>query len=196
MDLAVELAICRTMANEMESYLLSNQLFRQIVVRTPLGDLQPKMTLGAFLEHYRRLRRRQSALSPAQQAELNSIGETWATMKRRYESRYEELMRHELRSHLDSWTWFLDDCLKRPSRCQEDYPTEARIRARIALLLEELGPDAEIQKEKSRLAVLDDRLRRLWQRGRFIWPGETADAYPPDRYWFLYGYPQGADEDD
>jgi hypothetical protein len=34
MDPAVELAICRTMAEEMEPYLLSNQLFRQLVVRT------------------------------------------------------------------------------------------------------------------------------------------------------------------
>jgi len=196
MDPAVELAICRTMAEEMEPYLLSNQLFRQLVVRTPVGDLQPKMTLGAFLEHYRRLRRREKALSPTQRAELDRIGEVWATMKRRYEKRYMELLRQELRSQLDSWAWFLDDCLRRPNRCREDYPTEVRTRARISLLLEELGPDAQIYTEASRLAHLDDRLRRMWQKGHFIWPSEAADAYPPDRYWFLYGYPQGGEEDD
>lgn len=196
MDTGVEFAICRTMADEMEAYLLAHQLFRQIVVHTPVGDLQPKMTLGAFIDHYRRLRRRQSALSATQQAELDRIGETWATMKRRYEGRYEELLHQELRSHLDSWNWFLDDCLRQPNRCQEDYPAEVHARARIALLLEELGPQAETHAEASRVSMLDDRLRRLWQKGRFIWPGEAADAYPPDRYWFLYGYPQGADEDD
>jgi hypothetical protein len=195
MDLSVELAIARAMANELESYLLSNQLFRQLVVRTPLGDLQPKMTLGAFSEHLRALRRREASLVTEQRATLDEIGKTWETMRRRYAERYADLLRQELRSQLDSWTWFLEDCLKRPGRCRDDYPTEARIRARIALLLEELGSSADIRSELARLASLDERLRRIWQKDRFLWPGESANVYPPDRYWFLYGYPQGEDED-
>ena len=196
MDPAVELTICRTMAEEMEAYLLSDHLFRQLIVRTPLGDLQPKMTLGAFLEHYQRLRRREMALSPAQRAKLSEIGETWATMKRRYEGRYAERLHHELRSHLDSWKWFIDDCLRQPTRCCDDYPTEARARARVALLIEEIGTGVDIKMDLSRLSALDERLRSMWEQGRFIWSDETPAAYPPDRYWFLYGHPSGGAECD
>jgi len=185
-----DLAVCQAMADAMEDYLLGERLFRQLIVPTPLGTRQPKMTIGGFLDLYRRLQAEVHELSAEEREQLRRIWETFRTMRRRYAARYANKLRRELRSNLDSWRWFLQDCAANPERCREEYPREARIRARIDLLLSEAySQGVDVSNELDRLSELDARLRRFWRKGEFIWRGEDPSQHPPEREWYLYGGP-------
>ena len=47
------LAVTQAMADELTDYLMGDNLYRQLVVKTPSGTKQPKMTIGALLESIR-----------------------------------------------------------------------------------------------------------------------------------------------
>ena len=45
------LAITQAMADEITDYLMGDNLYRQLIVKTPGGVRQPKMTISALLEN-------------------------------------------------------------------------------------------------------------------------------------------------
>ena len=67
------LAITQAMADELTDYLMGDSLYRQLVVKTPTGTKQPKMTIGALLENLELLRWEKESLSTGQQAALAAI---------------------------------------------------------------------------------------------------------------------------
>jgi hypothetical protein len=184
-NLAKDAAHARDMAEHLDPYLYQDELYGT------LGRSKPKLTVGGLLLRLHRLEALQEQLAPAQaeafvlaQAGLESARADWAT-------RYGEKIKHELQARQRSFVWFLDDCDEKPKTCVSAYPVEAEKRTIIHHLLAEGETRGLDLAEESRLqAALDDRLRRRFKPGAFIWPAALQPAYPSGRFWWLYGGPK------
>jgi hypothetical protein len=197
-ELAVDLALAQAMVKALEDYLLSDRLFYQLLVHTPAGDRQPKLTPGVLIETLNQLRRARNELSPEQQRELDQIEADFAAIKRRMRDYWPNKVLAELNSLLDSWTWFMQDCDSKSQRhrCETEYDSEVWIRARITTLLSELGGRPDLSELRHRLAILDTKLGEIFRPGKFVWDSKLEKCYPKEVYWFLYGKPGFGDEDD
>ena len=183
-----EVVLLQAMAAELEAYLLGDDLYRQLVIRTSRGDQMPRMSLGSFLETLARLEEAANAghLSPSQWEVLTEARHRLEELRRRFPTAYRDKLVRELKSNLDSWSWFLQECAEDLRRCRDEYPFEVRLRNRIATLMDALGAEVPAQ-HAARLERLDAQLRRLFVPGPFVWAEELKARYPRDRYWWLYG---------
>ncbi len=141
-DLAAELLEAERMADQLEDYLLSDRLFWQISVDTPLGTRQPKMTLGSLYERLQRLEARQSELGPNDRARLAKIWQAWAEAQKRFPEQWQEKLRREFKSYMRNWKFFLEQRSSNPERWAQEYKFEVRNRERARLALQLLGPEA------------------------------------------------------
>ena len=111
MDQSLEttMDVTQAMADELTDYLMGGSLYRQMMIRTPEGMKQPKMTLGALLENLETLQWRRDALTDAQRAALATIEEQMDIGRNAFSDQWQALLRRELKALLDSWKWYLDD---------------------------------------------------------------------------------------
>jgi hypothetical protein len=190
-DPADNLAILETMVDELEPYLESNDLVRQLVIQTGDQTYAPKMSIGLVLDHLQTLQRDLADLAPPDRVRLEEASHRFTEIRGRRRDAYAAKLRRELKSHMDSWSWFLDRCAEGEEGCVDDYPAETRIRTRIEELMDEArAAELPMKEEAARLSELDQRLDDMFRRGPYS--GATGDAseYPPDRYWWLYGRPR------
>jgi hypothetical protein len=193
--LAADLMVAQAMALELPDYLLGDRLFRQVVVKTPAGTQQPKMTLGGLLSRYQLLQHYASDLDAGQQQLLSAVGTAIDEHRRVYRTQWVSFLQKELKSYLDSWRWYIDECVRRGG-CAGTYAGEVWIRTRLALLIDEAAILAlATLTEQGHLRRLDSQLRSVWQEGSFLLEDAQRDLYPADRYWWLYGLPVGTDRD-
>jgi hypothetical protein len=149
------------------------------------GAQLPKLTIGGFLERAHRLQA--APLSPGQRATLDAAKRGFESAREAHRSRYMTRALHDLRGRMDAWIWYLDDYARRPTDEAPYYAAQAHTRLAIALLLDELAGSPETAELEHRLAALDQRLRADWMDGAFVWHPALAHAFPPDRFWWLYG---------
>ena len=192
-QLETTLAIARAMADELTDYLMGDSLYRQLIVKTPSGTKQPKMTLGALLENVQALRSVASQLTSAQRAALADIEDKIDLDRRAFAEQWQALLRRELKSSMDSWKWYLDDA-GRDLAARESYPSEALLRTRIELVMAELAGDPAIGAERQQLGALDIRLRGMLRSSAYLGPRGEETRFPADRFWWLYGAPPSGDK--
>jgi hypothetical protein len=184
-SLAKDADHARDMAGHLDPYLYEDELYGT------LGRSKPKLTVGGLLLRLHRLEALQDQLAPAQaeafaqaQADFDSARSDWAT-------HYREKIKHELQARQRSFAWFLDDCDEKPKTCAGAYPVEAEKRTIIHhLLAEGEARGLDLAEEATLQAALDDRLRRRFKPGAFVWPAAFQPAYPFDWFWWLYGGPK------
>ncbi len=194
--LTTELLVAEAMAAELADYLLGDRLFRQIVVQSPLGTQQPKMTLGGVLSRLQLLQFRSAALAPEERTRVEGLASAVEAARRTYRAQWESFVRKEIKSNLDSWRWYMDECFRRGG-CASTYPAEVRARVRLALLFEEaVSARFDILAEQGHLRRLDSQLRNVWRDGAFLLDPSLRGLYPADRYWWLYGLPKGGEDDE
>lgn len=187
-QLETTLAVTQAMASELTDYLMGDNLYRQLIVKTPSGTKQPKMTLGALLENVQALRSAESQLTAAQRAALAGIEDKVALDRRAFAGQWQALLRRELRSLLDSWKWYLDDVGRDPA-ARENYASEAHLRTRVEVVMAELAGDSSLGGEQQQLGALDSRLREMLRSGAYVGPRGEETRFPADRFWWLYGRP-------
>lgn len=194
--LTTELLVAEAMAAELADYLLGDRLFRQIVVQSPLGTQQPKMTLGGVLSRLQLLQFRSAALAPEERTRVERLASAVDEARRTYRAPWESFLRKEIKSNLDSWRWYMDECFRRGG-CASTYPAEVRARVRLALLFDEaVSARFDILAEQGHLRRLDSQLRNVWRDGAFLLDPSLRGLYPADRYWWLYGLPKGGEDDE
>lgn len=183
-----DLRVLQAMVDGLEDYLKSPVLFWPLDERR-VGKPLPRLTLGGFLYRLRRLRALAPYLSGSERVLLEEAESRLDELQRRFPEAFADKVRRELRSRLDSWQWFLDDCEEKGEECLVHYPHQVDARLKADLLLEigqEMGLD--LRKEQERLASLDERLREGFVQGDFVWDPALAEAFPRDAYWYLYGH--------
>jgi hypothetical protein len=184
-----DLVVVEAMVDEMEDYLKSDVLFWQLV----RGGL-PRLTLGGYLMRQFRLLALPELLDAWQKERLESV------VLRFNQALVEKVVRLEVKAHREiearirQWAEYLKDLAWEGSASIASYPSAVETRAMIAAIVEALqAAPYQLQVQVlGRVALLDANLRRHWKRGSFVWQAEWAAAYPPGRFWWLYGRPQRA----
>jgi len=152
-ELAAKLLEAEKFADQLEDYLLSDKLFWQISVETPLGTRQPKMTLGSLYERLQELKAHIDELGPNDRQRLEKIERAWEEARKRFPEQWQEKLRREFKSYMNNWTYFLEQRATNPERWAQEYKFEVRNRERARLVLQLLGPEAaaDLMKEYERV---------------------------------------------
>lgn len=183
-----DLAVVREMANEMQDYLLGDDVYHTLVVKTPQGEERIQSSCGDLLARLHKLAGQEKQLSGAQREELTAIRRRIDASTGSMRSRYHGLMEREIRARLNSLQWYLDDCAEDSRACRVQYPFEIRNRQRIAELMKALGDSAPADLQTG-LESIDRRLREATVSAEFVWDKRVRDVYPRDEYWYLYVLP-------
>ena len=136
-DTIVELA---AMARELETYIVKQEVYRAVLIRTADGNRKLDMSGGDLLARINQLKEYQGQLSPAQQDQLKSIEADVQRTIHSLRTPFHELLRRELKSRRDQLTWNLDE--RRTH--EDDGPDAAEIgnRQRMAAIQQELNRPA------------------------------------------------------
>jgi hypothetical protein len=186
--IARDVVLCEAMADELESYLKSNALFWEPNRRRPGGSDLPKLTLGGLLLARQRLETSRPRLTPDQLRALDRAGRELAHHRAQGRTRYQAKLARDLRSRLDAWAWYLDDCQEQGETASVYYPRQVETRVKVDLLLDEaVAVGLEVEEARQRLAALDERLRVDFVPGEFCWVEPLAAGFPAERFWYLWG---------
>lgn len=183
------LLVAEAMARELPDYLMGGALYRQLMVKTPQGAKQPKMTVGALLESVDTLRWASDSMTAVQRQRLAEVEAQVSLARGAFANSWREMLLREWRALLGSWRWYLDEA-GRTASARENYASEAHIRTRLELVGQELAGDAAAADERRELAQLDQRLQSMFQAGGFIGPRDEQGHYGPQKAWWLYGKPK------
>ena len=188
-DPAVDLALAQAMAEELEDYLVKDDLFRQMTVRTPAGDQRPQMSGSDLLVRLHRLHGERDSLTSAQRATLDQVQASVDATIKTLRTRFLERLERDMKSRLNSLRWFIDDCRQDRKRCRSEYPYEIRNRQRIEEILKVLGADLG-EDLVGQLRQIDERIQSMTVAGEFIWDERLQPLFPRGVYWYLYALPR------
>ena len=126
-----DLVIVEAMADELEEYIVANELYRTLSLRTAEGNQTLQMTGADLLTRLYRLQGERNQLSTADQARLDAVQTRVDDTIYSLRNRFQERLQREIKARLDSLKWFLDDCLADRQRCRVEFPVEMRKVQRI-----------------------------------------------------------------
>lgn len=184
-----DLKVMRAMVDQIQPYLASD------VSRWDMGAAgMPPMTIGGILMRRNRLYAVSSLLTTDQRRILDEAGQLFNAALVEKVVRFEQRAHDDLHARLREWTNYLRDLPSRSAARPENYAYTADTRVVIGVLMDELRePPYQLEPRiPGDVAIVDRRLQSLWNEGPFIWDTAWAMAYPPDRYWYLYGGPKAA----
>jgi hypothetical protein len=184
-DPAVDLAVTEAMVEELEQYIIKEDLYRTVITRTPQGEVRVQMTGGDLLTRLFRLNAEKAGLAPSLQQRIDAVTKNAEQTIYSLKSRFHARLVREMRARLDSLRWFLDDAAESPAAARANYPYEIRNRQRVEEILKRLGKEtpAELQGQ---LEMVDRRLRSFAIGSEFVWDPALRDVFPQYPYWYLY----------
>ena len=185
---AVDLAVLEAENDELQDYIVGNDLYRTVHVRTPEGDQTVQMSGGDVLTRIFRLAGEAERLTPDQQRRFATARTAAEQTIYSLRTRFHALLNREVKARLDALNWFLDDASVDPKRARSEYPFEIRNRQRVEVILRELGSDL-LPELKQQLQRVDGRIRVVAQPTGFIWDSQLEPIYPHDSFWYLYVNP-------
>ena len=169
---------------QLESYLLSSDVYWSIGTRAPAGETPyPQLTLGVLL--LARLRAQSSMKTSTQQVELEELNGRLNDLRTRWRVAWEGKASKEYHARLNLWKNFLEEYRANPETQYDRYKYEVTRR----VMLDLLGAETENipQTQRDLLASLDLLLHTIFTSGKFIWDISLAASFPQDQYWYLYG---------
>lgn len=180
-----DLVALEAMAAEMDEYLNSDVLF------WPMGQGNlPRLTLGGYLMRQHRLLGLRDLLSMQEQDRLHkAINEYHEALVEKV-VRFEQKAHEDLEARLRQWQSYISEVKKGSGIAY--YESAVEPRAMIEALVAQLRVQPYQLQERlpQKLALLDQQLRHAWESGAFVWPREWEQAYPHEKYWWLYGHPR------
>lgn len=178
------------MVEELEDYLLSEELFWPITPARRLHGIASRLSLGGLLLAMDEISAVARDLAPAEATRALRLQSRWESHERRWRSALRRKALREAKMRLGLWRAYLHD-LWESARGVEDYSYAQEVRQRVmAEKLLDLTPDEDQGRWlRSELQQADALLRRRFRAGPFIWDERLQHVYPATRYWFLYGLP-------
>jgi hypothetical protein len=182
-DLERDLRVLVTMAANLTPYLYEGEMYGYLA-----GDL-PKLTLGGLLLRLYRLSRLDEILTADQQKMVQEAQANFEAQTSQWAVHYEDKLRHELRSRIDAFNHYLNECFEDSQGCTANYPSQAEKRTMVEHLKTEAeNHDALTHELGARLGGVDQKLRQQFQESEFIFDERLKSVYPREHFWWLYGY--------
>jgi hypothetical protein len=169
---------------ELESYLLSKEVFWPIDIRPNAGEPgYPELTLGGMLLSRARLIAYQK--SPDQEERLAGLLSQTDSVRSKWRVAWENKALHNFSLRLRMWRDYIEEYRHEPQDNADRYPYEVRLRTMLALLKMEGGGKLAVEVEL--LGILDKFLRTALIKDGFVWEAELQSGFPENIFWFLYG---------
>ena len=170
----------------LEGYLLSDQLFGHLGISAPVGRSYPNLTLGG-LRLYQKFN--QALIEgDAQRVSFQRISTQIEVLRTRWRVAWEKKATWEFKSRLQQWGNFLNEIRNQPEDHIPYYHSEVRTRAILTLLQPELG---KIEDDYLEQLESQDFALRVWlDNSDFIWEPQLATAFPKSSFWYLWGLPK------
>ena len=169
----------------LEDYLLSSEMFWAI--GTPAaeeGVELPRLTMGGLLLAWALVRA--SPRSPEQELRFTGVDMQIEALRKKWRVAWGRKCQHSFHPRLMMWRNFLEEYRAEPKENAGRYPHEVRWRLMLHLLQKDAQPIG--QAELGLLSTLDSLLRHVLRSGAFVWEADQAGGFPPEEYWYLYGY--------
>jgi hypothetical protein len=184
LDGNTELIIVQHMLRDLEEYLKSDVLYWHVAEPNPLGSHMPQLTIGALLEALLRAAAAHNEFTPGQRQELEAARAQHDRIRAAHPALYVGKAMHELHSRLDSWKADLED---ESRKTKASYAQDVRVRAKIHLLEQALGPDSPRELREQREQI-DQGWFEVFVPGEFVWDVRLQAAFPKNPCWWLYGH--------
>lgn len=168
---------------QLKDYLLASQLFAPLSGSPPSGGEFPYLTLGGLLMALARLKARARTL--AQESNVQKLESELDMLRTRWRVAWGRKASWEFRSRLKQWESYLNEYRQQPEKHAAYYRYEVRWRVTLALLQPETSDLEPAYLEM--LGGLDLILETYLHNDAFIWDPDLQPAFPPERFWFLYG---------
>ncbi|MFO7679930.1 MAG: hypothetical protein R6X34_07745 [Chloroflexota bacterium] len=184
--LAQDLKILEAMIAQLAAYLASDATY------WPMHqDGMPKLTLGGCLMRQERLQLLRRQLILADEGRLDKAVENFEAVIGVQVVRFEGRAHDELHARLREWTSYLRDASKASTK-REYYANVVDTRIVITALMNKLSqrPYQLNTRLAQDIAQIDKHLEGKWQSGEFVLDPVWAEAYPVEKYWWLYGCPR------
>lgn len=186
------LALAAAMADELEDYLLSDELFWTLSRRPDLGPAAPRLTLGGLMLTLDVLEAHSDSLPPAGRTSAERLRQRIETQATRWAAAWARKAARELATRARMWEAYVLDLPEQPDLAAE-YTQQARPRA-MAERLAPVAAEGDLREQAlERLRTADALLRPGFDPGAFVWEPALARLYPPGPFWFLYGRPRPRD---
>lgn len=183
-DLDADLKSFVAMVDNLVPYVYEKELFGQIDNRLP------RLTLGGLLMRRHRIAALRHDLKPEQVMAFDAAVQKLEKTRYEWLNHYKEKLEQEFHSRINALTYFIEDCEASWSSCEANWPNEAEKRTIVAHVVEEAKAQNTLTTENSALLrQLDQKLRRFFRTGTFLWDDRLKDAYPMPEYWWLHGRP-------
>lgn len=190
MSLEFETGYLESSLPELESYLLSEELFWPVHGNPPGRDqAYPRLTIGSVLLSLERAKA--FAETAFMGAQVIQISTRVNVIRTKWRTRWEDKAHREILSRLNQWRNYLMEYRQNPERQADFYPQEVRWRVMAELLEKEVDQLSEAEEEM--LNGLDNIVRGVLEPGEFVWSAEVQSSFPPSPFWYLYGLPRADD---
>ena len=183
-----DLAVVRAMVQELEDYLLGDQVYRTLVIPTEHGQERVQSSGGDLLARLHKLHGQEALLSLDERIQLHELDRQVADITHRFHHQWRTLLVRELKARLNSLKWYLDEYESDRRSGRVNYPFKIRNRQRIAEIWKALQDDPP-PNLAAEIAAVDKRLRAITVAAPFVWDDKVRSVYPQDEYWYLYVLP-------
>ena len=189
-SLAGDLNEAKKMADGLEQYIQTDQIYGTVGGGFFSGGSMPSLTTGALLMRVRRLRAREEELTPAQRGELGAIEDEIARVRSKWRVHFDEKVQREAHSRLKSLGQYFEDLRDDPRAAANAWLPEA-LRRTIIYELDRAMQEYGLERGDlpQRINGMDAALRRQTEKSPFIWSPELEAVYPADTFWWLYARP-------
>jgi hypothetical protein len=179
-----ELNFIQAAIDQLEEYLLSDQIYWPIRIRASSGHpAYPPLTLGtlSLFLHQARAVLDNSDLQEELTRYQSAIDESHS----RWQAHWQKKAAAEFSARLKLWRDFLEEYRKDPEGNYDRYTYEVSRRAMLYWL--ERDTKELNSSESQLLGSLDRLLKTLLVRSNFIWDDKLKPQFPEEIFWYLYG---------
>jgi hypothetical protein len=174
------------MAEELETYLLSDELFWYL----PEGSVKkppcPALTLGGLWLILDELKVQEVEMQKEDLNRYKEISRTIEGFQNQWAVAWEKKAVKELSSRQHLWRAFLTD-VEQGKAERSRYTSEVKNRVIASYATRESSKQPGSKASQDKLRALDSRLRTMFESGQFVWDEPLQPMYPKDEFWFLYG---------
>ena len=179
------LILVRAMLEDVEDYLLSNELFWPLDPST-LRELpaHPRLTPGVLVLALEELNTQSVQMTPGQQAEYQKLNLQMQRVTRKWPEAIGRKAAREMNSRLNLWRVYINDLFDKVER-PDNYVYEVRHRVIFERNREFATRQSETKEIIQAIRPIDASLQSFFTRREFIWDPRLRAAYPQKSYWFL-----------
>lgn len=192
---AQDLREAQSFVDGLENYVQGDELYGSVGGGFFTNRQMPALTAGSLAMRVRRLTALDSQLTAEQRQQLDIIRRKQDDIRKRWYAHYKAKLEREVKSRLDAMQPYFEEARTDPKLAVRVYGPEV-LRRTIAeeaiIALADLGEDVAEFTRKAK--TTDSQLRRYVKAGEFAWNTLLEEAYPRERFWWMYSAPPTQEE--